>query len=90
MPKLQPINDKLIIEVKPHKTQTASGIVIPDLVEKEQQTTGIVVAIGSDVKSDVKIGDRILIEKHSGTKITWEGKDVLVVYDNSIMAIYEE
>lgn len=87
---LKPINDKIIIKVKPHKQATNSGIIIPQTVEREQQTTGFIVAIGSKVTSDVKVGDRLLVSKYSGTKTTFEGEDYLVVREPDILAVYND
>ncbi len=87
--KLKPLADRVLIEPKEAETKTASGIFIPDTArEKPQQ--GKVVAVGpgtKDEKMEVKVGDLVLYGKYSGTEITVEGKDYLIMKQSDILAI---
>lgn len=84
---LKPVGDKIIIKIAPNKQVTKGGIIIPELVAKEQQTSGVIVGIGQKVTSDIKIGDKLLISKHSGTKISHEEEDFLIVREPDILAV---
>lgn len=87
--KLKPLADRVLIEPKEAETKTASGIYIPDTArEKPQQ--GKVIAVGpgtKDEKMEVKAGDNVLYGKYSGTEITVEGKDYLIMKQSDILAI---
>jgi len=87
--KLKPLADRVLIEPKEAETKTASGIFIPDTArEKPQQ--GKVVAAGpgiKDEKMEVKVGDLVLYGKYSGTEITVDGKDYLIMKQSDILAI---
>ena len=87
--KLKPLADRVLIEPKEAETKTASGIYIPDTArEKPQQ--GKVKAVGpgtKDEKMEVKVGDLVLYGKYSGTEITVEGKDYLIMKQSDILAI---
>lgn len=87
--KLKPLADRVLIEPKEAETKTASGIFIPDTArEKPQQ--GKVVAVGpgnKDEKMEVKVGDLVLYGKYSGTEITVDGKDYLIMKQSDILAV---
>jgi chaperonin GroES len=87
--KLKPLADRVLVEPKEAETKTASGIFIPDTArEKPQQ--GKVVAVGpgiKDEKMEVKVGDLVLYGKYSGTEITVDGKDYLIMKQSDIFAI---
>jgi chaperonin GroES len=87
--KLKPLADRVLVEPKEAETKTASGIFIPDTArEKPQQ--GKVIAVGpglKDEKMEVKVGDLVLYGKYSGTEITVEGKDYLIMKQADILAI---
>jgi len=87
--KLKPLADRVLIEPKEAETKTASGIFIPDTArEKPQQ--GKVVAVGpglKDEKMEVKVGDLVLYGKYSGTEISVDGKDYLIMKQSDILAI---
>ncbi|MEJ2113043.1 MAG: co-chaperone GroES, partial [Flavobacteriaceae bacterium] len=70
-------------------TQTASGLFIPDSAQ-EKQHKGTVVAVGTGKKDEpltVKIGDQVLYGKYSGSEISLDGKDYLMMREEDIMAI---
>jgi len=87
--KIKPLGTRVLIEPKEAVTKTASGIIIPDSA-KEKPQQGKVVAAGSgteDEKMEVKVGDIVLYGKYSGTEITVEGKDYLIMSQSDILAI---
>jgi len=94
--KIKPLADYLLIEPLSRETTLPSGIVIPDTV-KEKPQEGKVVAVGSGKRDDegnkvpmeVKVGDIIMYKKWGGTDIKVEGKDLLLVKEEDILAVIE-
>ncbi len=87
--KIKPLADRVLIEAAPAEEKTASGIYIPDTA-KEKPQKGKVIAVGNGKKDEpltVKKGDTVLYGKYSGTEITHEGKDYLIMREADIFAI---
>lgn len=94
---LRPLNDRVIVKRLEQETKTASGIVLPEgAAEKPDQ--GEVTAVGNgkildDGKVrplDVKVGDTVLFGKYSGQTVKIDGKELLVMREEDIMAIVEK
>jgi len=86
---VKPLADRVLIEPAPAEQKTSRGIIIPDTA-KEKPQTGTVVAIGNGKKDEpltVKVGDTVLYGKYSGTEISIEGKDYLIMKESDIFAI---
>ena len=91
---IKPLADRVLIQPLEAETKTASGIIIPDTA-KEKPSEGKVVAVGSGAKSDdgsvtaldVKSGDKILFGKWSGTEVTVDGKELLIMKESDILGI---
>ncbi|MGI6341336.1 MAG: co-chaperone GroES [Minisyncoccales bacterium] len=87
--KLKPLTNHVVIEpVKPEE-KTKSGIVLPNMGE-ESPEQGRIIAIGSDEKIEVKVGDKVVFSKYGPTKIKVEDKDYLIASQDDILAIIEE
>jgi len=92
--KLRPLHDRVIIKRLEEERKTASGIVIPDTAT-EKPDQGEVMAIGPGKKNDegklfpvdVKVGDKILFGKYSGTTVKVDGEELLVMREEDIMAV---
>ena len=87
--KVKPLADRVLVEPAPAEEKTAGGIIIPDTA-KEKPQKGKVVAIGDGKKDEpltVKVGDTVLYGKYSGTELTIEGKDFLMMRESDIFAI---
>ena len=87
--KIKPLADRVLIEPMEAEEKTASGIIIPDTA-KEKPQKGTVVAVGpgtSDEKMDVNKGDVVLYGKYSGTDLTVDGNDFLIMKQSDILAI---
>ncbi|KAB1062161.1 co-chaperone GroES [Salibacter halophilus] len=87
--KIKPLADRVVVEPAPAEEKTASGIIIPDTA-KEKPQRGNVVAVGAGKKDEpmtVKEGDTVLYGKFSGTEISIEGKDYLIMRESDIFAI---
>ena len=94
--KLRPLHDRVIVKRIESETKTASGIVIPDnAAEKPDQ--GEVLAVGPGKKNDkgelgamsVKVGDRVLFGKWSGTEIKLDGEEYLILREDEILGVLE-
>lgn len=86
---IQPLADRVLVEPAAAEEKTASGLYIPDTA-KEKPQKGTVVAIGNGKKDEpltVKVGDTVLYGKYSGTELTVEGNDYLIMREADIFAI---
>jgi len=87
--KIKPLADRVLVEPQEAEQKTASGIIIPDTA-KEKPQRGIVVSVGpgtKDEKMEVKAGDMVLYGKYSGTEISYNEKDYLIMRQSDILAI---
>ena len=90
---LQPLGDRLIVEVLDEEDVTASGIVLPDTA-KEKPQRGKVLAVGPGprdedgeyIKMDVEEGDEIIFSKYGGTEIKIGADDVLILRESDVLA----
>ncbi len=95
--KFRPLHDRVLIERIDLDEKTAGGIIIPDTA-KEKPVEGRIVATGSGARSedgtvhplDVKIGDRVLYGKWSGTEVKVDGVEYLILRESDIMGIVQE
>jgi chaperonin GroES len=86
---VQPIADRVLVEPATAEEKTAGGIIIPDTA-KEKPQKGKVIAVGGGKKDEpmtVKSGDTVLYGKYSGTEISIEGTDYLIMKESDIFAI---
>jgi chaperonin GroES len=94
MTKIRPLHDRVVVERIEEERKTAGGIVIPDTAA-EKPDQGKVIAVGNgkileDGKIhplDVKVGDRILFGKYSGSTVKIEGTEYLVMREEDIMGV---
>ncbi len=85
----KPLADRVLVEPTAAETKTASGIIIPDTA-KEKPQEGTVVAVGEGKKDEpmtVKVGDKVLYGKYSGTELKLDGKDYLIVKESDLFGI---
>jgi chaperonin GroES len=94
--KVRPLHDRLLVRRIEEKETAPGGIIIPDTA-REKPTEGRVLAAGNGrvldsgmkVALDVKVGDRILFGKYSGTEIKVDGEEVVIVREDEVLAIVE-
>jgi chaperonin GroES len=94
--KVRPLHDRVVVKRTEEKEMVRGGIVIPDTA-KEKPQEGEVVAVGSGKKKDdgsrvamdVKVGDRILFGKYSGTEIKIDGEEFLMMREEDILGILD-
>ncbi|MBT1160027.1 co-chaperone GroES [Aminobacter anthyllidis] len=90
----RPLHDRVAVRRVESESKTAGGIIIPDTA-KEKPQEGEITAIGSGARDeagklvplDVKAGDRVLFGKWSGTEVTLNGEDLLIMKESDIMGI---
>ena len=95
--KLKPLGGRVIIEPVEQEEITAGGIILPETA-KEKPQEGKVLAVGPGDRSehtgervpmDLKVGDKILFAKYSGTEIKMDGKKLLILRESDILAVVE-
>ena len=82
----KPNEDRVLVQPAPAEEKTTSGIIIPDTA-KEKPQKGKVIAVGDGLEDKpvtVKVGDNVLYGKYSGTEITIDGKDYLIMRNSDI------
>ena len=92
----RPLHDRVVVKRVEETTKTAGGIIIPDTA-KEKPQEGEIVAVGPGARNekgelqalDVKVGDRVLFGKWSGTEVRLDGQDYLIMKESDIMGIVE-
>ncbi|ESR27486.1 co-chaperone GroES [Lutibaculum baratangense] len=92
----RPLHDRVLVKRVEEEQKTSGGIIIPDTA-KEKPSQGEVIAVGPGardedgkrVEPDVKVGDRILFGKWSGTEVKIDGQDYLIMKESDIMGIIE-
>ncbi len=92
--KIQPLADRIVVEVLEAKEVTNGGIVLPDTAQEKPQEAKVI-AVGKGRVSDdgkliapeVKVGDKVLFGKYSGAEITIDGNEYLILKEEDILAI---
>jgi len=92
--KLNPLADRVVVKPAEAEEKTKGGIILPDTA-KEKPVEGTIVAAGTGkisdngevIKMTVKVGDKVLYGKYSGTEITIEGEEYLIMRESDVFAI---
>jgi len=95
--KLKPLHDRIIVEAAEKESKSAGGIILPDSAQEKPQK-GKVLAVGPGkmldsgklAPMDVKVGETVLYGKYSGTEVTVEGTDYVILRAEDILAITTE
>ncbi len=93
----RPLHDRILVRRIEADEKTAGGIIIPDTA-KEKPQEGEVIAVGPGARDesgklielDVKLGDRILFGKWSGTEIKLNGEDLLIMKESDVMGVIDQ
>jgi len=92
--KVRPLHDRLVVRRIEEKETAKGGIIIPDTAKEKPQEgevlaagNGKVLENGTKVALDVKVGDKILFGKYSGTEIRIDGEDVLILREDEVLAV---
>lgn len=95
--KIRPLHDRVLVKRLEENTKTAGGIIIPDTA-KEKPSEGIVEAVGNGYRAEVgqviplnvKVGDKVLFGKWSGTEVKVNGEVRLLIRETEILGVVEE
>ena len=95
--KLKPLHDRIIVEAAEAESKSAGGIILPDSAQEKPQK-GKVLAVGPGkmldtgklAPMDVKVGETVLYGKYSGTEVTVENEDYVILRSEDILAIVTE
>ena len=95
--RFRPLHDRVVVRRLEEETKTRGGIIIPDTA-KEKPMQGEVIAVGPGARNekgeiqklDVKVGDRIIFGKWSGTEVKIDDEEYLIMKESDIMGIIEE
>ena len=94
--KFRPLHDRVVVKRIDADTKTAGGIIIPDSAQ-EKPSQGEVVSVGPGgrdeagklIPIDLKVGDRVLFGKWSGTEVKIDGEDLLIMKESDIMGVLD-
>jgi chaperonin GroES len=95
--KFRPLHDRIVVRRLAAEEKTAGGIIIPDTV-KEKPSQGEVIAVGPGgrdeagklIPIDIRVGDRVLFGKWSGTEVVIDGEDLLIMKESDVFGVVEE
>jgi chaperonin GroES len=95
--KFRPLHDRIVVRRIAAEEKTAGGIIIPDTV-KEKPSQGEVIAVGPGgrdeagklIPIDIRVGDRVLFGKWSGTEVVIDGEDLLIMKESDLFGVVEE
>ena len=94
---IRPLHDRIMVKRLEEAEKTAGGLYIPDSA-KEKPVEAKVIAVGSGKrledgsfrKPEVKVGDRILFSKYSGTEVKLDGEEHLIMREDDVLAVLEK
>jgi chaperonin GroES len=94
--KFRPLHDRVVVKRVEEETKTKGGLIIPDTA-KEKPMQGEILAVGPGTRDDkgqlvpmdLKVGDRVLFGKWSGTEVKIDGDELLIMKESDIMGVFE-
>jgi chaperonin GroES len=92
---IRPLGDRVVIKKLEAEETTKSGIVLPGTAKEKPQEAEVVavgpggVVDGKEIKMEVKVGDKVIISKYSGTEVKYNGEEYTIVKQDDILAIVE-
>ena len=86
--KFKPLKDRVFVKYSEEAEKTAGGIYIPESA-KEKPQKGVIESVGSEVK-EIKVGDIILFDKYSGSKINIDNNEYLIIKEEDILGIIQD
>jgi chaperonin GroES len=88
---IKPLGDRVLVKPVKEEEVTASGIVLPDTVDKEKKAEGEVVAVGTGEKVQklsLNVGDRVLYGKYSGDEVDVEGEEFKILNHDDVLGLF--
>jgi chaperonin GroES len=92
---IKPLFDKVVVENTQMEEKTQSGFILPTAAQEKQNMAKVVavgpggIVDGKEVKMEVKVGDTVLYAKYAGTEMKVDGKELIIIRQNDILAIVE-
>lgn len=93
---IKPLGNRVVVEPEEQEEMTSGGIVLPETAKEKPQKGKILAAgpgerddDGKRIPLDVKVGDKVLFAKYSGTEIKLDGKKVLILRESDLLAIVD-
>ena len=92
---LKPLGDRVVLKFCEAEETTKSGIILTSAAQEKQQIAEVLavgpggIVDGKEVKMEVKLGDKVILSKYSGTEVKIDGEELVVVRQNDILAIVE-
>ena len=86
--KFKPLKDRVFVKYSEEAEKTAGGLYIPESA-KEKPQKGVIEAVGSEVK-EIKVGDIILFDKYSGSKVNIDNNEYLIIKEEDILGIIQD
>ncbi len=94
---LRPLGDRVVVEHVEQADKSAGGVFLPDTAKEKPQEgrvlavgTGRTLENGTKLSMDVKVGDRIIYSKYSGSEVKLEGKEVLIISEKDVLAVMSD
>jgi chaperonin GroES len=93
--KLKPLADRVVVKMVEGEETTKSGIVLPGSAKEKPQVAEVVevgpgtVVDGKEIKMEVKVGDKVIMSKYSGTEVKFDGQEYTIIKQGDILAIVE-
>ncbi|HEY5585799.1 MAG TPA: co-chaperone GroES [Ruminiclostridium sp.] len=93
--KIRPLGDKVVVKMLEGEETTKSGIVLPGSAKEKPQVAEVVavgpgtVVDGKEVKMEVKVGDKVLMNKYSGSEVKYDGQEYTILKQGDILAVVE-
>jgi len=92
---LKPLADRVVVKMVESEETTKSGIVLPGSAKEKPQIAEVVavgpgtVVDGKEIKMEVKVGDKVITSKYSGTEVKFDGQEYTILKQSDILAIVE-
>ncbi|NLD51028.1 MAG: co-chaperone GroES [Clostridiaceae bacterium] len=93
--KIRPLADRVVVKMVESEETTKSGIVLPGSAKEKPQVAEVVavgpgtVSDGKEIKMEVKVGDRVIMSKYSGTEVKFDGQEYTILKQGDILAVVD-
>ena len=93
---LKPLGDRVVLKFCAAEETTKSGIILAAAAQEKPQTAEVIavgpgaIVDGKEVKMEVKLGDKVILSKYSGTEVKIDGEEYTIVRQNDILGVLEE
>lgn len=93
--RIKPLGDRVVIKMMESEETTKSGIVLPGTAKEKPQVAEVVavgpgtVVDGKEIRMEVKVGDRVLTSKYSGTEVKFDNQEYTIVKQSDILAVVD-